>query len=834
MGGAFPRQPVVRRRDALCALLIALASMLAVPAAIAKPGRIDRSFGRDGIARTELGPHYVQTQFISVAPQADGRLLATRDTRYGLGALIRRYEPNGSLDPSFAPQSPAPQTEAVQEDGKVLVAKQGWPGPRLERLNPDGTTDTTFGGDGKSDTVPFAIKKIALFPSGKIIVAGREFRQTGKHSAISQISVARFESDGKLDSGFGAAGVVKLLSDYSLAADILRGLAPQEGEGALVVADSRFSWPGEVGSFVARLTVAGTLDPGYGAAGAVRLNTSITAFRALADGKLLLAGSRWGARVGCCAFHESDFLLARYTAAGRPDPTFGGGDGSAIADFGGIDLANAVQREGDGSVLIGGSTTATTGACLHFGACRETPALARFTPDGRFDPGFGTGGLLRLDALVGSAPTVRGRGALALSGRPGGGVFAAGGAGFAAFIAALGPTGALDPSFGSAGIVTEREPSPSTQTVNAVAIDRHRRILVASRTNAGSTSIVPRGAVIRYRPNGALDRSFGDGAGYVRVPAGAGAIAVDRAGRSIVHPDRWGEGAGPITRITAAGEIDASFGEEGTVRLDSLMSIAALPNGRILAATCRTRHGSRMVVVVRLRPNGRLDRSFGRKGKAILGFGRGRGCGVNKLAVQPDGHILLAGDVGRSKRSPRREGRTLALMRLLPNGAPDRSFGRGGQVTPRVGRNSVATGVATQGGKILVAGWKRRSGRTTALLLRYTRHGHLDRSFARRGIARTVVGPSGKHAIPREVITVLPTRRRIVLVRTGLGRPVLAYRRNGRLDRSFARGRGIAPNRFIAPFLPPGPVGALQRGKVVLAWEAAKEAKVALQRLTNR
>jgi uncharacterized delta-60 repeat protein len=848
--GSRPR-PISGHAVALCAALV-VGLLIAVPIALAKPGSVGRSFGSSGIVRAQLGPHYERPAFTKVVPQADGGLLATLENPGAPSSedsLIHRYNPDGSLDPAFPAQRPPPsRLEATEADGKLLVSQAvgsqvAGGQDQLERLNPDGTLDPSFGSGGTSEAVPFAIEEIVPLPSGKILVAGDAFYEQQRDlSPVDQIAVARFGPEGKLDPSFGSAGVVKLRSSYGLVGETLKGLLPRQGEGVVVLVNSLSAEPNG-GAFLAGLTAAGTLDPGYGGAGVVKLNGSIVGGHALPGGGALVAGSRRGAEFGCCN-HESDFFLARYTTAGQPDPTFGSSEGTAVADFGGLDVAQAVLWESDGSVLLGGSTLAASADCRRFQLCTETPAVARFTPEGKLDPSFAAGGLLRLGSLSGLAEFATGRGAIALATRPGGGAFIAGGSGTAAFLVALGPGGGLDPSFASGGILTAQTPSASSTAVNAVAVDPANRILVGGNSDVGAAGTIGSGSVVsRYLPGGALDRSYGNGAGFVRVPNSAKAIAVEPDGSSLVLANEYETEA--LTRISAGGEIDTSFGEEGSTLLDpqhelnpSLNSIALLPGGGVLAAG-GTRSGR--IVVYRLGADGSLDPSFGDDGTLVLGFGKGRPCAVNQIALQPDGRILLAGHVGSPKgRSRSRSGPTLALVRLLPSGALDPSFGHHGRVIAGLGKKSDALGIAVQGGKILVAGWLRRTGHYSDLLLRYDPNGRLDRSFAKRGISRVPTQPPRGTGSYDEAAELLPSARRILVVTNNPGPPVLAYRRNGRRERPFARAAKVAPNRFTVPGPFPGPFGALQKGKLILAWSTASDTSLGpgwrsnLQRLPIR
>src|SRR5689334_22880796 len=121
----------------------------------------------------------------------------------------------GDLDPTFAGDGKlldwlsrgddSARGIAVQTDGKLVVAGQSWTGvgygSAVARYNTDGSLDTTFGTDGKvtTDFNPSAVAySVAIQPDGKIVVAG----------GGSGVAVARYNTDGSLDPTFGAGGKV--------------------------------------------------------------------------------------------------------------------------------------------------------------------------------------------------------------------------------------------------------------------------------------------------------------------------------------------------------------------------------------------------------------------------------------------------------------------------------------------------------------------------------------------------------------------------------------------------------------------------------------------------
>lgn len=108
------------------------------------------------------------------------------------------------------------------------------------------------------------------------------------------------------------------------------------------------------------------------------------------------------------------------------------------------------------------------------------------------------------------------------------------------------------------------------------------------------------------------------------------------------------------------------------------------------------------------------------------------------IVVQPDGKIVIVGYPG---------GQSADILRYLPNGEPDRSFGGDGRITipPPIGIEAITPlDVAVQAdGKIVVAGRNTASINAAGsdfLLLRLTSSGEPDSSFGNGGYALTGFG----------------------------------------------------------------------------------------------
>lgn len=142
-------------------------------------GRIDRGFGRSGIAFTPMDDSpYIEGLFV----RPDGKLLVggcdVTGTEQPDETLIARYLDNGSLDQAWgsggirsygdlggAGRSRDCSSFATTSRDRLLVL-----GDRLWRLNRDGTFDSSFGSGGSIPVRP--AEAFAVQRDGKIVAAG--------------------------------------------------------------------------------------------------------------------------------------------------------------------------------------------------------------------------------------------------------------------------------------------------------------------------------------------------------------------------------------------------------------------------------------------------------------------------------------------------------------------------------------------------------------------------------------------------------------------------------------------------------------------------------------
>jgi uncharacterized delta-60 repeat protein len=190
-----------------------------------------------------------------------------------------------------------------QPDGKLLLITNS---SRIRRLNPDGTPDSSFSGDGIQTFSNFAVAKVQVLNNGKILLIG--------HTS-SQARLMMFNANGSTDNTFGSNGVVNInvgTQPIFYDAMILNdGKILAVGINSTSTSDSRV--------LLARFNPNGTLDTSFsndGIATISNLNASSYCVFAQSDGKYVVGG---------VLMQSSPFSLfaARFLNNGALDTTFG-------------------------------------------------------------------------------------------------------------------------------------------------------------------------------------------------------------------------------------------------------------------------------------------------------------------------------------------------------------------------------------------------------------------------------------------------------------------------------------------------------------------------------
>jgi uncharacterized delta-60 repeat protein len=146
-----------------------------------------------------------------LALQPDHKIVAAgwTFTVPGEDFALARFNPDGSLDPSFGDGGKAAtdfttgdegHAVVVQPDGKIVVAGQSLANYALARYRPDGSLDPSFGSGGKvlssiqGEQGPLGgASALVLQPDGKLVAVGNVYLAS-RH----QFGALRFNTDGSL------------------------------------------------------------------------------------------------------------------------------------------------------------------------------------------------------------------------------------------------------------------------------------------------------------------------------------------------------------------------------------------------------------------------------------------------------------------------------------------------------------------------------------------------------------------------------------------------------------------------------------------------------------
>jgi uncharacterized delta-60 repeat protein len=311
---------------------------------------------------------------------------------------------------------------------------------------------------------------------------------------------------------------------------------------------------------------------------------------------------------------------------------------------------------------------------------------------GALDPSFGSGGVVQLGSQAfGDAVASDGS------------VFATGTAGGAISLTHLSSSGqVLASSGGPAG------------TGRSVAVQSDGKVVVAG-TGAGMV-------VARFNANGSPDTSFG-GTGSVTVPGTIGgqgnAVGVTSNGKivvagSVISPSPELLPRIAVARLNANGSLDSSFSggvvsinlTGGTPTLQYAEGLTVQGDGRVVIVG-NLRPGFQVTngFIARLTSSGAFDGSFGASG-GNPNFPCGAGycfyyhplgggfASLNAVTLQNDGKIVAAGVDVSGQSIPGEAACTTAdcphavVVRLTSGGAPDGSFGGGGFAYAPAGRST--------------------------------------------------------------------------------------------------------------------------------------------------
>ena len=250
-------------------------------------------------------------------------------------------------------------------------------------------------------------------------------------------------------------------------------------------------------------------------------------------------------------------------------------------------------------------------------------------------------------------------------------------AGNQVWVKSLNSDGKPDVAFADNGVFRTTLEGNNNRAVSAVSVETDKLLIGINTGNNINTNF----GIVRLKSDGTLDNNFGTG-GLVIAESDSidqlQQIAIQPDGKILLSGTRFNDETVDllIARFNEDGSIDPSFGNNGTVSVDLdtgssdfLTDIAVDFNSNILVSGYTDSSGKFDAFVSRFDATGNLDTSFGSQGTTLINYDGGDGgYFATDLLIQGDGKIIVVGR-GDTDRSA-----TLVAARLLDTGILDDSF----------------------------------------------------------------------------------------------------------------------------------------------------------------
>ncbi len=374
----------------LAAGLVLMGGPPSAAAATHRPGRLDRSFNGTGRAIVGFGGRVSDVRAVAVQ---GARVLVAGAVGFESNenlALIR-LTADGKLDRTFGGgdgrfvrnffgDADIANAVTLLPGGKILVAGQAFDPVASKgrfvvlRLTPNGRLDRTFGGgDG---IVITKFQPWGASGKGLTVLGDGRFAVCGSYASTPTLfAIARYRPNGGLDPTFNAGGLAVV--DFPGATQSYCTALTHVGAKLVAVGTTNDGTHNSIA--VAVFRPDGTPATGFDTDGIATyvpalVSDSGTGVVALPGGKLVISATAFD------GVNAPDIALLRLSPDGTPDPGFGGGTGYIVDDIGSADQASGLVRQPGGKLLV-------------VGFRNPDMFVARYTPKGARDPGFGKNGV---------------------------------------------------------------------------------------------------------------------------------------------------------------------------------------------------------------------------------------------------------------------------------------------------------------------------------------------------------------------------------------------------------------------------------------------------------
>jgi uncharacterized delta-60 repeat protein len=492
----------------------------------------------------------------------------------------------------------------------------------------------------------------------------------------------------------------------------------------------------------------------------------------------------------------SDARAVSYNRLLIPDSSFAN-SGTATTNFGQLQtiaMATDLVVQPDGKVLSAGRSCQVNNEYLYWlPGCGEI-VLMRHLKDGSPDPSFGVNGLVMTSiAFYLPYSYFDGIGRHMLL-QPDGKIIVGGSRGGKAVLARYASDGSLDTTFGN-GVVTLS--ANFLIGVTALALQADGKILVASASSLSQRPCSGALRVTRHTADGLLDSTFGENGVFIACggafpeslsSSAAHALEIQNTGKILVFVDR-----ARLFRILPTGQFDASFEAADTFPfLDGSAVMTLLPDDKILFGVRNLQ---------RLMPDGQPDPGFGTNGIVTLTLTNTIAADV---AAQPDGKIIRVGFIYYpSPICCVADQQAFMISRHTADGNLDATFGAGGVVTSTFSAALTPQAMHLQSdGKIVVGGWAQDVFRSNYIVARFRTDGLPDSSFGASGRASVSLYSDSHDAM--SMIRIQSDGKVIGIGGSLVGKgerlaSVARYLSNGALDPEYGDGGRamIRPDPFV-------------------------------------
>lgn len=355
---------------------------------------------------------------------------------------------------------------------------------------------------------------------------------------------------GDLDATFNGNGVA--IGNYTEDNNSADAMVVQADGKIVVAGGTGYASNIEIG--VSRLNTDGTVDTTFGTDGVTLINSGwIKSFvydmDVQPDGKIVLAGYRWNNETG-------DFLMVRLNEDGSLDDSFGT-NGIAIIDNGETEVAESFTILPDGKFIISGYVF-------------DNFSMIRINHDGTVDTTFGNNGWVITEFGDSSSysfvTTVNADGRIVL-----GGMLLGFDNKYKYAAAAYNSDGSLDTSFGTDGKVILNVGNDNDFGIRLIQLE-DGKILFGGHSYYGTNPLRYELAVARLNSDGSMDTSYGNNGVFKSrfVTNGESYLAdmvLQADGKLVLTgpANESGTYTFGITRATADGQLDTTFGDAGKV-----------------------------------------------------------------------------------------------------------------------------------------------------------------------------------------------------------------------------------------------------------------------------